>query len=316
MSERRGDKVSLEDATRFLTERFGTEVRGVAGIDHGEWSSTFSFEVGRDARVIRFGIHLDDYERDRFAASLSTSTLPVPRVIEIGSALGRYYAVSERVFGVYLDDLDGSAFAAVLPALLESLDAMRSVVLPAQGFGDIDGQGRAVVPDWRSHLLAVAAPSDRLPGWRDRLDADPEARAIFKDAFSELEAVAPREMQPNLVHADLLNFNVLIDRGKPSAFLDWGCAMAGDFLYDVAWLMFCQFWYPAWEGVDILAAANEHFSGTNVAVGDMDRRLRACLLHIGLGSLRYTAFAERPDGVRDACRRLREVMDGSFGVCD
>ena len=314
MSGEAAGRVTLEQAERFLFERFGGGVRDVAGIVHGEWSSTFSFEVRGKARVIRFGTHPDDYERDRFAARLSTPALPVPRILEIGSGPGRYYAVSERAFGVYLDDLDGPAFAAVLPRLFEALDAMRAVVLPTRGFGEIDGRGRAILPDWRSHLLAVEEPTDRLPGWRERVEADTEARTIFREAFSQLQSVATRDVEPNLVHADLLNFNVLVDGVRPSAILDWGCAIAGDFLYDLAWLIFCQFWYPAWDGVDILAAATDHFSRTGVDVTDMKIRLQACLLHIGLGSLRYTAFAERPDGVRDACGRLREVMDGLVGI--
>ncbi len=117
-------------------------------------------------------------------------------------------------------------------------------------------------------------------------------------------------MEPHLVHADLLNFNVLVRGIRPSAFLDWGCALAGDFLYDVAWLIYYQFWYPAWQRIDILAEARAHFARTALPVPEFERRLQACLLHIGLGDLRYTTFARRAEGVRDACYRVRDVLDG------
>lgn len=310
MSGQASKSISVEAAEHFLVERFGKGVRDVARIAHGEWSSAFSFELSGEPRIIRFGEHRDDYERDRYAATLSTPALPVPQILEIGWGQGRHYAVSERAFGVYLDDLDGPAFAAALPRLFEALDAMRAVVLPTRWFGDLDGRGSASKRDWRAHLFSVAEPSERLPGWRERVDADREACAIFDEAFTRLQSIAPHDVEPHLVHADLLNFNVLIDGDKPAAILDWGCAMAGDSLYDLAWLMFCQFWYPAWAGIDILTAARGHFERMQVEVDGMERRLQACLLHIGLGSLRYNGFAARPEGVRDACRRLREVMDG------
>jgi hygromycin-B 4-O-kinase len=309
------DRVSLESATRFLRERFGNGVQDVSPIAHGEWSSTFSFAVDGQQRIIRFGVHRDDYERDAFAATLSSPELPVPRVLEIGAGLGRHFAVSERAFGAYLDDLDGAAFAAALPALFEAMDAMRAVKLPTARFGEIDGAGRASFADWRSCVLAVGEPSARLPGWRDGLQEDPSAAALFDEAFARLEATATADVEPHLVHADLLNFNVLVEAGRPSAFLDWGCAMAADCLYDLAWLIYCQFWYPAWDGIDIFAAAKAHFDRTNVnLVAGLEERLQVCLLHIGLGNLRYVAFVRRPEGILDACRRVQEVLDGAVGT--
>lgn len=308
------EKVALESAISFLRKRFGGGVRDVSAIGHGEWSSTFSFEVDGQPRIIRFGAHRDDYERDAFAASLSSPALPVPRILEIGEGLGRHFAVSERAFGTYLDGLDGVAFAAVLPALFEAMDAMRAVNLPSRGFGEIDGDGRASYPDWRSCLLAVDEPSARLPGWRERVSENPSASALFEEALVRLQGLATADVEPHLVHADLLNFNVLVEGVRPSAFMDWGCAMAGDFLYDVAWLIYCQFWYPAWDGIDILAAAKNHFARTSLNVPGLEPRLQACLLHIGLGNLRYVSFARRPGGIQDACRRVREVLDGAVGT--
>lgn len=314
MSVQPSARVSLASAAEFLRERFDGDVRDVAGIAHGEWSSTFSFDLNGEPRIIRFGVHRDDYERDQYAASLNRTDLPVPRVFEIGSGLGRHFAISERAFGAYLDDIDGPQFLAVLPGLFRAMDSMRAVAMPGPGFGEIDGRGCATALDWRSHLLAVAEPSERLPGWQERLRELPEANALFNEAFARLDGTASNAVEPHLVHADLLNFNVLVDGNRPSAFLDWGCAMAGDFLYDVAWLVYCQFWYPAWDKIDIVAAAKEHFAATRLDVSDFERRLQACLLHIGLGNIRYTAFARRAEGVADACRRVREVLDGSVGA--
>ena len=50
----------------------------------------------------------------------------------------------------------------------------------------------------------------------------------------------------HLIHSDLLNYNVLVADGRISAVIDWGCAMYGDFLYDLAWF---EFWAPWYAGL-------------------------------------------------------------------
>ena len=39
-------------------------------------------------------------------------------------------------------------------------------------------------------------------------------------------------------HDDLINRNLLVDGDRISAFLDWGSSIYGDFLYDIAKLVF------------------------------------------------------------------------------
>ena len=47
--------------------------------------------------------------------ALSGPDLPVPPVLEIGSALGGAYAVSERRFGVFLETLDAPRWRPASP---------------------------------------------------------------------------------------------------------------------------------------------------------------------------------------------------------
>ena len=303
-------KVTLGEAGVFLRHRFpnATEVNAVG---HGEWSAAFTFRAaGRDL-VVRFGTHLDDFERDRWAAQFSSPSLPVPVVLEIGSALGQHFCISERAFGRYLDDLDGAELVRALPGLFQSLEAMRAIHLPPGQFGILDGNGQSGFSDWPSFLLDVGEPSERLPGWRERLAQHPEALATFDAGLEELARVARADVTPNLVHSDLLNFNLLIGDDRPSAFLDWGSALAGDHLYDVAWLHFCQFWYPAWEGIDIVARARDFYSRSGVPLLNFEARFRACLIHIGLGSIQYTAFVQREVQLEEAARRTREMLEWS-----
>ena len=73
----------------------------------------------------------------------------------------------------------------------------------------------------------------------------PTATATFEEGYGRLKELV--EFCPedrHLVHEDLMNFNVLVDRDRISAVLDWGSSIYGDFLYDLVKIVFYEPWYP------------------------------------------------------------------------
>lgn len=289
-------RVDEVQAAAFLTERYGQDLQAVTPVGHGDWSRAYAFRhAGRDF-VIRFGAHAEDFAKDRLAARYASPDLPVPRVIEIGPAYGSFYAVSERAFGGYLDALDAAELRALLPALFAALDAARRVQPLGRGYGLWDANGIAPHANWRDVLLDVGRdrPRQRTHGWRRQLAMRPAWERTFDTLCARLEALVsfcPNER--HLVHSDLLHNNVLVEGGHLSAVLDWGSSLYGDFLYDVAWLVFCSPWYPAWESIDFADAAARYYAACGIGLPHYAQRLRCYQLHIGLGSLAYNAFRER-----------------------
>lgn len=132
----------------------------------------------------------------------------------------------------------------------------------------------------------------------------------FDRAFTRLGELAAIVPEPrSLVHADLLNGNVLVSGSTMSAVLDWGNALFGDFLYDVAWLHFWSPWYPQWAGIDFVAEAERHFATHGVDVPRFETRLTACLIHIGLDGQAYSAFKERWSAVEATARRTLDFAE-------
>ncbi len=299
-------------AESFLVARFGREVSEVSRIGHGEWSRAYSFRLGQSERVARFSALDEDFLKDRLAARYASRDLPIPRILEIGEALGGYYAVSERAPGGYLDALDGSQMRAVLPALFAALDAARLADLSSStGYGSWGADGDAPHPTWRDALLDVAndRPTDRVNGWRERLAASPVGLGPFEEAFAVLQAlVAYLPEERHLIHSDLLNYNVLVSGDRLTAVIDWGCSLYGDFLYDVAWLAFWSPWYPAWRGIDFAGEAARHYESIGLGVPHLAERLRCYELHIGLGDQAYNAFKGRWAEVEAVARR---TLDGA-----
>ena len=313
--------MDIAEVTSFLRSRFGDDVEDVHALRDGAWSRAFSFHLDGQARVARFSASDDDFQKDQSAAGYASAHLPIPRILDISEAPGGFCAVSERAFGDSLDDLDGERMWRVLPSLFAALDAARAIdISEGTGYGGWDASGNAPHATWAAALLATADPANddqspgwrsKIPGWRTRLEGSPTGAAAFDEAYARLEQLVEAIPETrHLVHADLLSHNVLVEGDHIAAVLDWGNAMAGDFLYDIAWFCFWAPWYPAWAGIDFRQEAARHYASLGLEVPGYEERLRCYEVHIGLDHLAYNAFMGRWDELERVAHHTLAITRG------
>jgi hygromycin-B 4-O-kinase len=301
----RNSPLHLDAVRQLLAGRFGA-VEDVTPFGGGAWSHAFGFRAaGRDL-VARFGSFPHDYEKDSVAASWRRAGLPVPEVLEIGEAFGLYFTVSQRVFGTPLEDLDAQSWRAVPPSLFRALEAMQSIELAGTGFGGWAPDGTAPYASWPGWLLAVGGDqsASRIHGWRERLASVPGAVSRFDECYELLVPLAAR--CPNVrrvVHGDLTAGNVLVDDGHITGVFDWANSIAGDPLYDIAWLTFWAPHHPGVAGIDLRRLAQEHLDAP-----DFEDRVRCYEVHIGLDAQKYNAWTSRWDQLESAYRRTVELV--------
>jgi len=294
----------------FLQARFGPLAR-ITVMRPGEWSVVYSVVTADADLVARFGAYDEDFEKDAYAARYSSPPLPIPAIIEWGPALGGFYAVAPRMRGQHIDGLDETRMRRVLPALFAALDAMRSVALPAaSGYGGWRANGHTSHGSWREWLLGFFnEPATRgAPPWRDLLHDLPNVVVAFEEGYARLVEMAehcPEER--NLFHDDLINRNVLVEGDRISGVLDWGSSKYGDFLYDIANLVFYRPWFPAWRDIDFAAEARAHYDAIGLAVPNFAERLACYCLRIALDGVAYSAFRKRWDEVELRARRALEI---------
>ena len=277
----------------------------------GEWSIVYSVVTGDTELVARFSAYDEDFEKDAFAARYSSPALPIPPIIEWGPGVGGFYAIAERIGGEHIDVLDETRMRRVLPSLFAAMDALREVDLSQSlGFGGWRADGRTSHPSWRGWLLGFFnEPATRgAPGWRELLAYSATSVAIFEEGYARLVEMAEKCPEVRtLFHDDLINRNVLVDGDRIAAVLDWGSSKYGDFLFDIANLVFYRPWFPAWRNIDFAAEARAHYDAIGLAVPHFAERLACYTLRIALDGMSYSAFRQRWDEVELRARRALEI---------
>ncbi len=308
--------VSGMSLAEFLATHVGAvDARSIERVGHGEWSRAFYFATidGREL-VARFSATEQDFRKDQLVQRWSSTRLPMPALVQLGhTPEGEYFAISERAHGEFLEVRDAAAMTRLLPSLWATLDTARGIDLShTTGYGLFGADGHAPHANWRAMLLDVVndPPSTRTHGWRARLAARPVAQRVFDAGYARLLTLLDACPEGrHLVHSDLLNFNVLTTGDRVTAVFDWGAALYGDFLWDVAWLTFWQPWYPRWADVDLRAGVREHYRQIGLPLPNFDARLRCYELAIGLDGLAYQAWANKhPDDVAWTTRRVEGLL--------
>jgi hygromycin-B 4-O-kinase len=279
----------LEPVRAFLSEHFEL-VSDVQELQRGGWSSAYSFRSGQHDLILRVGHHAEDFGKDRHASTWHAAGVPVPEVLDLGEAFGGFYIVSQRHEGQKLADLDPRRVPRAIESLFEVLVAMRQIRLPGHGFGIwTTPDCNAPATTWAEHLRGVGSRDEtRLVGWRRKLAAHPRANRAFQQGCAAMEELTTELPDTRtLVHADLLLNHLVDGNDRVTAVFDWGNALAGDPLYDIAWILYCIPWFPTVDRRHVRALARRHFPDD-----DIDRLLRLYELHIGVASLQYQAFAE------------------------
>jgi hygromycin-B 4-O-kinase len=311
MSNSKDVGVDVRQARMFLTSHLANEPSEVALIGEGAWSRCFSFRLGEEALVIRFGNHVEDFQKDQFAYAYAAPDLPIPKVIEIGEAFDGYYAISTRAYGVPLESLGSSEWLAIVPSVVSALEAMRMADLSATvGVGGWGIEGRASHTSWSSHLLGVGEenPNHRTYGWRERLHASPEADAAFTWGLELLEKVVNDSAPRCLIHGDLVNRNVLVNEARITGVFDWGCSRFGDHLYDLAWFEFWAPWFPKLDMGYLWLEMEKKWREVGYVPHDKVARLMACYLHIGLDHLAYNAYLGDLSALSQTAERMRATV--------
>ncbi len=281
-------RISLTETEQFLVGKYGKDVSAVQSLGEGAWSYAFTFLIGDVKKVIRWGNVPDNFERDAFAHTFNSDKMPVPPILELGQANNRFFAISPFVGGKFLEALSPDDLENASQSVIEVFHALRALdISTSTGFGFWNKDGKAIYDSWKAFLLDRNESDVSLThGWREIL----EASEMGMDSYNKsLTNYCPEDR--GVVHSDLVNRNVLVAEGKVTAVLDWGSAFFGDPLYEIAWIKFCEPWFPFSKDIHLVQRLIDDFkTDPNSNTTNIEQRLLCYQLHIGANEIAHNAF--------------------------
>lgn len=300
---------SDDEIAGLIQRELGEDAISLETLRSGAWSSAVAASTRSGRYIVRFAKTPDDFHCDAHAAQYTSTNLPIPRVHGIGKLDERYWCISDHMPGVHLDELDSDQMNLTLPSIAKTLIAMRKVEPSSgRGYGGWDADGNGLFSSFADQLLDVGndVPDARGGGWRPVLDQHDFERRIFESGLIMLQDLCqylPAER--HLIHQDTLNYNVVVSDDRISGIFDWGTAMWGDAIYDLAWFRFWNPWYQQWAALDIPGYLEREVG----VVGDhREARMHCCLLHIGLMHIRYNAYVGNLVAMNDVAIATEKLL--------
>lgn len=308
-------EVSVDEVRQLLSLHHQADVEALEALTGGFWSSAFGYRIGDDDRVLRLSDDAEGFQMDRDAHRFASATLPVPEVFHIGEWGDRFFAISERRCGTFLEEafeadpvhsrtLLGNLFGGLATVPSEPTDPVSW--FPTAGEHSSDG--------WQHWLLGLLAddPSRTVSGWRPTLAADSRLDTLFnacEDRMASLLDACPERR--DLIHGDTLHRNVLVDPSSAeiNAVFSWKCSVRGDLLYDLALCTFWEPWFPGLEAADpwTLTGADGPWPQANLV--DAELRHHCYELHIGAHHLAFHAWTGRADELDAVAKRTAHILE-------
>ena len=165
-SDRRPPDASVIE---FLRDHHGVQPADLEVLGGGFWSAAYGYRVGDEELVLRIG-DIPDGFRTTNSPCATARRAAGAEVFTIGEAFGRWFAISRRHHGRFLEEVGPDEADALGPTVVDLLAGLRAV--PDTG---------VVVPPWHEWLLDALndRPDHHTAGWRARLAGYPSVEQTF-----------------------------------------------------------------------------------------------------------------------------------------
>src|SRR3990172_690831 len=272
----------------------------IKALKAGEVSAAYELEFPNYSLILRINKHSDSgFWKDLYAYNNFTQYgISIPRIIKNSRKGQFYYSLSEKCPGKQLDSFNNEEGRVMEYDLFAQLAMLHAIPPMGKGYGV-----------WGKNLQAKKAGSINnlhyVIGDRDikkiikpftKLDIHKKLQNIALD----LETYLPKERY--LIHADSGFNNSFGDGRHITGLIDWAESSYGDFLYDIAWLMF-------WNKNALETDENFlKFAGLKPGFYNTDHfkeRINCYIITIGFGSLSFFTRSDQAKPYQDTIDILK-----------
>ncbi|WP_420630478.1 phosphotransferase family protein [Candidatus Leptofilum sp.] len=235
--------IPKSEISDLIGQFYNSPILDLAPLGTGHIALVYSFRVGNQELVMRLveNTMAHTLKKEAVIANLlQGSDVPLPPILHEGQYADYYFAIAPRAPGQTLDEITPEQYAETLPEIIKMLDLIHQVdVSSTRGYGFFEETAVGAFPSWPNYLLTVGKEEDEgfFGQWHHLFEDSFLERPLFDQLYTEMQRLFPYlPTERYLIHGDYGFNNVLADRGRVTAVLDWANAKFGDFLFDVAYL--------------------------------------------------------------------------------
>lgn len=300
----------------FLRQHVDPSCHSLIALGAGMFSQAYRFATENEVFVLRIGVTREAFEKDKLAYERFGHVAPIPEVLAIGVYDDTHsYCISTWFPGQILTNFNKTQTETFLPSLFDKLLAISRVPVPVEtGFGMLNGEGKARrrYDTWADFIgsiddfyLTFTPRGDEVyRPWPELLATTFLDASVVFETRQQLAHLLP--LLPNdrhYVHGDFGYENALADGYQLTAILDWAELRCGDWLYDLAYIV-----YYDDLGTDYLGKFTQFATENALVLPNFQARIRAYFLHIFLGNIFLEANRDQRDWYQDDLLRYKRLV--------
>jgi len=287
-------EISTDFVLNFLKDLY-PDVSQVFPQNKWKASQAFFFSTGWEELVLRINFSHRWFYKDSYAfREFSQLWIPIPQICDIGHFWDDlYYCVSQKVLGKIIWDYDINNFLDFVPQIIASLTHIHSIIPKDNWYGEWEENGQAIYKTWREYLMSQV---ERYSWFTYSNQKWENIIWDLLELYRWLIAYTPSIR--HLIHGDYGFWNILSNGDKISWVIDWQYSKYWDYLYDIAWISFCEPTIPFQE------LFFKHYTKQWFDVSHYKERIDCYKIHFWLSALKY--FSEIGD--RDELSKIEQRL--------
>lgn len=295
-------KVANSDIKKLCSEAGFKPESEVVELAKGWWSSAYRFTSGNHKYVIRINSDDADFKKDKLVSKLLLgSGLPIPNIMALGKYKNLHYAISEWCEGhTMIDENINENDVLRLYECLWQLQQFSMSHLPEWKLLDDDEDGepggwQAALLDFQNHKMDYTI--EGLVS-KEKLNGE-----VVEKTVNTIKSLLPYcNTTKHLLHGDFGFDNALTDGKRITGLIDWAEARLGDFLYDVAYLIFNS------SAIDYKKLWLQFLKEKEITIENINERLLCYQLVIGLNSIAIAAHTNKEETYKVDLKKLLNLL--------